>query len=337
SQAITYYRRPPGQIRPDPYEPYNPTSNVTINRTATANPCTTTFCTPVGGGGHRSDLSDIEQYIAMQSQYDQLLANLGENPEILQQLLVLSDAMRELSDNAISGILHDSVIYVDALKSWYEVVRTPIAKYWLAEVYASESNYEQSEAILRAIPPAFDFSEPELIEHDNYMQFHHFKKQMLLSGRNWTLLDESEIAQLQRIAEATKGRSSGMAKGALCFFFDICYEDEFEAEGQGEEEKEEGKEGEGEKSPSFGGTEGRLYELSIYPNPTPSEMMVSLNNPAVKIVRMEVYDMTSRKVHQQIVNQSFDTLRLNELERGVYILKVYLDQGDMLVRKVVKQ
>ncbi|MCL2510529.1 MAG: T9SS type A sorting domain-containing protein, partial [Bacteroidales bacterium] len=131
---------------------------------------------------------------------------------------------------------------------------------------------------------------------------------------------------------------------ALCFFFDICYEDEFEAEGQGEEEKEEGKkaegkeaegkEAEGEKSPPFGGTEGGL--LSIFPNPTPSEMMVSLNNPAVKIVRMEVYDMTSRKVHQQTVNQSFDTLRLNELERGVYILKVYLDQGDMVIRKVVK-
>ena len=339
AQTINYYYNPGSPN----YLPYNPTSNVILHFAA-ANPCTTTFCTP--GGGHRSDLSTLEQYIAMQAQYDQLLAALGENPEILQQLLVLSDAMRELSDNAISGILHDSVIYVDVLKSWYEVVRTPIAKYWLAEVYASESNYEQSEAILRAIPPAFDFFEPELIEHDNYMQFHHFKKYMLLSGRNWTLLDESEIAQLQRIAEATKGRSAGMAKGALCFFFDICYEDEFEGEGQGEEEKAEGekaegKKAEGEKSPSFGGTEGRqeggLYELSIYPNPTPSEMMVSLNNPAVKIVRMEVYDMTSRKVHQQIVNQSSDTLRLNELERGVYILKVYLDQGDMVIRKVVKQ
>ncbi|MCL2511604.1 MAG: T9SS type A sorting domain-containing protein [Bacteroidales bacterium] len=46
--------------------------------------------------------------------------------------------------------------------------------------------------------------------------------------------------------------------------------------------------------------------------------------------------MTSRKVHQQTVNQSSDTLRLNELERGVYILKVYLDQGDVVIRKVVK-
>ena len=308
--------------------PKNPTSNITISNVRSCN-TTSTLCIT----SPRSDLDSLAQYQAMQQQYDQLLANLGENPEILQQLLVLSDAMRELSDNAISGILHDSILYVDALKSWYEVVRTPIAKYWLAEVYASESNYEQSEVILRAIPPMFDFSEPELIEHDNYMQFHHFKKQMLLSGRNWTLLDESEIAQLQRIAEATKGRSSGMAKGALCFFFDICYEDEFEGEGQGEEEKAEGKKAEGKKAE---GNDLR-YELSIFPNPTPSEMMVSLNNPAVKIVRMEVYDMTSRKVHQQIVNQSSDTLRLNELERGVYILKVYLDQGDMVVRKVVKQ
>jgi len=31
---------------------------------------------------------------------------------------------------------------------------------------------------------------------------------------------------LQSIAEATRGRSAGMAKGVLRFFFDICYENE---------------------------------------------------------------------------------------------------------------
>ena len=77
--------------------------------------------------------------------------------------------------------------------------------------------------------------------------------------------------------------------------------------------------------------------LQIFPNPTQSEMTVATNNPAVKIVQTEIYDFTNRKVHQQTVNQSYNTLRLNELAQGVYILKVWLDNGDMVVRKVVKQ
>jgi len=125
-----------------------------------------------------------------------------------------------------------------------------------------------------------------------------------------------------------------MAKGALCFFFDICYEDEVGEEG----EKAEGRRDEGEKAEGKKAESNDLhYELDIFPNPTQSEMTVTLGNPAVKIVQMEVYDLTNRKVHQQTVNQSSGTLRLNELPQGVYILKVYLDQRDVVIRKVVKQ
>jgi len=53
-------------------------------------------------------------------------------------------------------------------------------------------------------------------------------------------------------------------------------------------------------------------------------------------VQMEVFDMTNRKVHQQTVNQSYGTLRMNELVQGVYILKVWLNNGDVVVRKVVR-
>ena len=332
AQTITYYRRPPS-VRPDPYEPYNPTSNIIINRNATFNSCASTFCTP-GGTETKSDTDNLEQYKAMQAQYDYLLANLEDNPELLQDLLVLSDAMRELSDHAISRILQDSILYLDALKSWYEVVRTPIAKYWLSEVYASEKKYEQAEAILREIPVKFAFSESELPEHENYMRFYNFKKQMLLSGRNWTQLDEAEIAQLQHIAEATQGRSAGMAKGVLCFFYDICYEDKIEEGGEGESGIPP-KSAEVE-SPT-NGIQDHNYELSIYPNPTQSEIAIVTNNPAVKIVQTEIYDFTNRKVHQQTVNQSYSALKLNDLAQGVYILKVWLDNGDMVVRKVVKQ
>ena len=92
-----------------------------------------------------------------------------------------------------------------------------------------------------------------------------------------------------------------------------------------------------ETQPSDIQSQNLTYELTLYPNPTSSEMTVALNNPAVKIVAMELYDLFGKKVQQQTVNQSYSTLKMNELAQGVYILKVRLDQGDVVMRKVVRQ
>ncbi|MDR0230910.1 MAG: T9SS type A sorting domain-containing protein, partial [Dysgonamonadaceae bacterium] len=311
--------------------PFHCTNNITVNGNATPNLCASTFCLP---GIKIRSTDSLEQYKMMQQQYDQLLTQLEENPELLQEILVLSDAMRELSDHAISRILGDSILYLDALKSWYEVVRTPIAKYSLAETYFYEKKFEQSEAVLKGIPKLFAFNESEQKEHDNYMQFYNFKKQMQLSEKNWTQLDEKEISHLQTIAETTRGRSSGMAKGVLCFFYNICYEDEIEEGGEGIHPP---KNAAVESQTADIQEQNQTYELFLYPNPTESEMTVTINNPAVKIVQIEIYDITGRKVYQQSVDQLYGTLHLNKLAQGIYILKVRLNQGDMVVRKVVKR
>ena len=156
---------------------------------------------------------------------------------------------------------------------------------------------------------------------------------MHLSERNWTQLNETEIAQLQTIAEATRGRSSGMAKGVLCFFYNICYEDEIEEGGTfppiGEPNEV--------KNAAIEQEQNLNYELFLYPNPTKSEMTVTLSNPSIKIIDMELFDVYGKKVHQQTVNQSYGTLKLKGLNNGIYILKVHLNQGDMVIRKVVKK
>jgi len=48
---------------------------------------------------------------------------------------------------------------------------------------------------------------------------------------NWYALTPAQIAQLQTIAERNTGRASVMAKGVLCFFHGICYEDEWDNAG----------------------------------------------------------------------------------------------------------
>jgi hypothetical protein len=275
----------------------------------------------------------------MQQQYDQLLAQLKENPDLLQEILVLSDAMRELSDHAISRILGDSILYLEAIKSWYEAVRTPIAKYSLAEVDAYESKYDQAEIVLREIPALFAFGESEWEEHNNYMQFYHFKKQLKLSERDWTQLDQTEIAYLQTISEATRGRSASMAKGVLCFFFDICFENEI---GEDSNDIVSLKNTTVETQTTHIQEQNQSYELFLYPNPTESEMTVTINNPAVKIVEMEILDVFGSPVasvgtHSRASLQHTTTINISHLPNGIYILKIRLDQGDVVIRKVVKQ
>ena len=70
--------------------------------------------------------------------------------------------------------------------------------------------------------------------------------------------------------------------------------------------------------------------MKIYPNPTNSDMTIVLTNSDLKIVEMELYDITGRKVDQQTVNQSSGILNLNEVGDGTYILKLLLDQGDVV-------
>jgi len=81
--------------------------------------------------------------------------------------------------------------------------------------------------------------------------------------------------------------------------------------------------------------------MMIYPNPTTGELRMdasagSTTNAELIINNVEIFDLAGRKVYQQTINQSYGTLKLNELAQGAYILKVYLDQGDVVTWRVVK-
>jgi hypothetical protein len=128
-----------------------------------------------------------------------------------------------------------------------------------------------------------------------------------------------------------------MAKGVLCFFYNICYEDEIEEES---EDILPPKNAAVESQTADIQEQNQIYELFLYPNPTESEMTVTINSPAVKIVQMEIYDITGRKTSPSpSTGEKFSEMKVDilRLPTEIYILKVRLNQGDMVVRKVVKK
>ena len=66
-----------------------------------------------------------------------------------------------------------------------------------------------------------------------------------------------------------------------------------------------------------------------------AQVVVSVNNTLIQDTVLTTVQKNS--LSSKTVNQSSGTLKMNELANGVYILKVWLDNGEVVVRKVVKR
>ncbi|MDR2835769.1 MAG: hypothetical protein LBV69_06160, partial [Bacteroidales bacterium] len=73
----------------------------------------------------------------------------------------IGNQMYELSNGLIDKILNNSVLNTDDLKQVYETIRTPIAKYSLAETHFMLGEYDDAKSVLALIPNQFNFSKAE--------------------------------------------------------------------------------------------------------------------------------------------------------------------------------
>jgi hypothetical protein len=247
----------------------------------------------------------------------------GGNDEaegLLSQISELSAAMGNLSRAAIRGILSDTVVDMDMLKEWYRTIHTQVAKYQLSELYSGEGDWAAARGVLADIPVRFAMDSADADEYRNYLALQQLRENV---EGNWYLQSETEIAELQGVAEHNDGRAARMAKEILCFFHRICYEDElpFELDGIGER-----------RTP--GGVVHRAATtattttgtLTLHPNPAHNTLTVESGSPVREIT---IFDQTGRTVAvetrcttslQQIVNTS-------SLHAGIYILKVVTANG----------
>ena len=327
NHQIYYYHSPLVE-----HIPHNPI-NVRVDDTADFNKCQSTFCNNINRDGSMQE--NQENYLKLQFEYDNLVIEFNEAgydyvienlesdempeeliQEALQMLSIidnLSNSMREISDNSISAIMQDSIMNVDMLKSWYQIVRTPIAKYALAETHFLTSDFDIADEVLFEIPYLFEFNDTEYAEYDNYMMFHNLKKKIHQNDRGWNELNDEEIKYLQIIAEANKGKSSTMAKGVLCFYYQICYEDEIE------DEIFDSKSGEtlsNKVLETIKESDGVSYNISD------GVLTVILENAQ----KIEIFDMMGRKVigdeNSKNANLQID---ISNLQAGIFILKIHTE------------
>jgi hypothetical protein len=73
--------------------------------------------------------------------------------------------------------------------------------------------------------------------------------------------------------------------------------------------------------------------IDLYPNPTSGYLNVKSRETKGDL-RFEIYDMQGQKLFSQ---KNVDSINLHSLSRGIYIIKIYIDNSLVTTRKIIKE
>ena len=148
---------------------------------------------------------------------------------------------------------------------------------------------------------------------------------------------------MQTIAERNTGRASVMAKGVLCFFHGICYEDEWDDAGVFDTPLRDG-DTTGTRAKHTAMNTDNDATLSVYPNPTDDILFVELRGGA-GIANMALYDLQGRVVGTRFIASATGasatgasaTLNMRDIPAGVCVLRVTDADGHEYHQKIVRK
>ena len=330
SQNLAYYYTG----RPDASDPYYPslrTTNVLPYLSNSANPCTSTLCN--GNGGMTKSLAEF------QSDMDTYTGS--------------TQPLSDIYYTAVRTIMSDTVLDLNELEQWHTAAQSAnLANYAnIGDPYSlTETRFMEGYAEIFA-------GNAEDVEMANYAEFHAMKLSLANDNMdnqdnnnsqnsqnspmiNWYSLTESQIAQLQTIAERNTGRASVMAKGVLCFFHGICYEDDQLADvGAHAGTPQQGDDTTGTRAKRSAMDTDNDATLSVYPNPTDDVLFIELRGGA-GIANMALYDLQGRVVGTRFIASATGasaTVNIRDIPAGVYVLRVTDTEGKEYHQKIVRK
>ena len=128
-----------------------------------------------------------------------------------------------------------------------------------------------------------------------------------------------------------------MAKGVLCFFFGICYEDDLVGLPQCDSPTP-GEDTTGVHTKRAATNIADDAALSVYPNPAGDLLHIELS--VAEIANVALYDLQGRVVetrHGTSLQGETATVNLQNVPAGVYLLRVRDAEGKKYMRKIVKK
>lgn len=315
-----------------------------VSRDVVSNPC---YSTILDVNPYRFD-DDIDELANMASTYQdmeeelasQMVITDGNNEHsqsIPSEMMTLRQEASELYYQIARRIMSDSLMDLSVLETLHQTASVFSDPYSL-----SETRYLIDETSDNAYTGIEDES-----ERNNYAAFRALKAecaaQTTEKGVNWYSLSNRQIEELIRIAERNTGRSSVMAKGILCFFYGICYEEEEEisetrsAVCQNEEDVpfDEPKGGTDIKEESTQDGQSDTA-MSLFPNPAKQTVTIQFSGNHDNVNKYSFVNMQGTVVLSDEKPNS-NTIDISKLPASVYIMHVIGQSGKIYSAKLVKE
>jgi len=81
----------------------------------------------------------------------------------------------------------------------------------------------------------------------------------------------------------------------------------------------------------------REIGVDIFPNPTSSQLNITLNSPNKTIYQLQIKDLQGKQILQKQINAKQTKLDVSNLSKGIYILEGSTNTGESFSRKFVKE
>ena len=198
--------------------------------------------------------------------------------------------MTQTSNDVYLVYSHDSLLRnKDSAFVWMQKVPSLRGQYRMIEYWLKNNNVIQAESILNGLPTYWEMTSQESKDYQSYVQLFNFKKALKNSNTSIAQLDTNQIAQLKVIADnADFSIGRGMARSALCFFYNICYPVEQSTYSQTNN-----------RSTNLINGEERTSNLNVYPNPAKDHVTFEVRNPDKKCVHcmIRITDLQGREIY----------------------------------------
>jgi len=79
------------------------------------------------------------------------------------------------------------------------------------------------------------------------------------------------------------------------------------------------------------------FEISVYPNPTVDELIITQTSSSFKPFQMELYDLKGRLLEQKSSQSQNELINVSHHSAGEYILKISGIKDEQMVFKIIKR
>lgn len=146
---------------------------------------------------------------------------------------LLADLYTKSALDIDSLYIGDTTHCTQQIRYWLNRVQTLSAKYDLIEDYLATNELVEAEEVLNAIPNDFNLSDAQQMAYDDYVYFYNFRKTLFENKLDLSALAPDQVDELVNFVQGDITFAKGLAQNALCFYYEICREDDYAVEGQG--------------------------------------------------------------------------------------------------------